>query len=127
MVSLCLVSPACYKDLGMEDRSIADNKITASSFRSDSSKDYKAAYGRLNSLPAGKMGGAWCADQSDRSPFIEIDLGKEMTISGVATQGQSQEPNWVTRYSITHSREKSNWNEYREFGRKKASFCREIA
>lgn len=107
----------------MEDRSIPDSQITASSFKTGINKSYKPAYGRLNNRPSGAMGGAWCAGTSDSSQYLQIDLKKEMTVSGVATQGQLDEANWVVQYSIQHSRDGSNWKDYKEFGYKQACFA----
>ena len=99
----------------MEDRSITDSQITASSFKTES---FRPAYGRLNNRPSGAMGGAWCAGTSDKFQFLQIDLRKEMTLSGVATQGQIDEANWVAKYSIQHSKDGTNWKDYKEFGYK---------
>ena len=112
---------ACFDGLGMENRSIADLQITASSFKSERDKTYKPEYGRLNNKPSGRMGGAWCADQSDTSSYLQIDLKKEMTLSGISTQGQSDEANWVVRYKIEHSLDGVHWRPFKEFGREKAS------
>lgn len=103
----------------MENRSIADVQITASSFKSDRGKTYKAEYGRLNNKPSGGMGGAWCADVSDTSRYLQIDLKKEMTLSGISTQGQSDEANWVVKYKIQHSSDGIQWQSFKEFGREK--------
>lgn len=62
------------------------------------------------------MGGAWCAQMSDKFQYLQIDLNKEMTLSGVATQGQIDAPNWVAKYSIQHSTDGTNWKDYKEFG-----------
>ena len=105
----------------MEDRSITDSQITGSSYKSDGSKTYKPEYGRLNNRPSGVMGGAWCADKSDTSRYLQIDLKKEMTLSGISTQGQSDEANWVVQYSIQHSTDGNTWSPFKEFGRTKAS------
>lgn len=109
----------CFDGLGMENRSIADLQITASSFKSERDKTYKPEYGRLNNKPSGRMGGAWCADQSDTSSYLQIDLKKEMTLSGISTQGQSDEANWVVRYKIEHSLDGVHWRPFKEFGREK--------
>ena len=106
----------------MEDRSITDSQITASSFKTDRNKSFKPAYGRLNNRPSGAMGGAWCAGTSDKSQYLQVDLGKEMTLSGVATQGQIDEANWVATYSIQHSKDGTNWKDYKEFGYKEVCF-----
>lgn len=105
----------------MEDRSIADVQITASSFKSDGGKTYKPQYGRLNNKPSGAMGGAWCADVSDTSRYLQIDLKTEMTLSGISTQGQSDEANWVVKYKIQHSLDGVQWRDFKEFGQEKVS------
>ena len=114
-------SAACSQSLGMEDGSISDGQITASSSKSDRDRSFRPAYGRLNNKPSGAMGGAWCAGTSDMSQYLQIDLNKEMTLSGVATQGQIDAPNWVAKYSIQHSTDGRNWKDYKEFGYSKVS------
>ena len=118
-----VILTACYQPLGMEDRSITDSQITASSFKTDRNKSFKPAYGRLHNRPSGAMGGAWCAGTSDKSQYLQIDLKKEMTLSGVATQGQLDETNWVEKYSIQHSKDGTNWKDYKEFGYKEVCFA----
>lgn len=110
----------------MEDGAINDSQITSSSFKTDGSKSYKAAYGRLNNSPSGVNGGAWCADRSDTSRYLQIDLKREITLSGISTQGQSDEANWVAKYSLKHSKDGINWSPFKEFGREEASciWCR---
>ena len=103
----------------MEDSSIIDSQITSSTFKTDGSKSYRPEYGRLNNKPSGLMGGAWCAARSDTSSYLQIDLKKEMTLSGIATQGQNDEPNWVAKYSIEHSKDGNYWQPFKEFGIKK--------
>lgn len=110
----------------MEDRSITDSQITGSSFRSDGDKTYKPENGRLNNRPVGRVGGAWCADKSDSSKYLQINLKKEMTLSGISTQGQSDEANWVVKYNIQHSKDGVNWVRFKEFGVNQASFVSNV-
>ena len=46
----------CNQALGMEDRTIADDKITASTIFNE---HHAASQGRLNNNPSGKYIGAW--------------------------------------------------------------------
>lgn len=115
---MVIILAACYQPLGMEDRSITDSQVTASSFKAERNKSFKPAYGRLNNKPSGAMGGAWCAGATNKFQYLQIDLRKEMTLSGVATQGQIDQANWVAKYSIQHSKDGSNWKDYKEFGYK---------
>lgn len=105
----------------MANGSISNGQITASSQKISKDKSFKAEYGRLNNKPSGAMGGAWCAQSSDKFQYLQIDLNKEMTLSGVATQGQIDAPNWVVKYSIQHSTDGTNWKDYKEFGHDRVS------
>lgn len=105
----------------MEDRSITNSQITASGYKTDGSKSYKPEYGRLNNRPSGEMGGVWCANNADAFKYLQIDLRTEKTLSGISTQGQGDEANWVAQYSIEHSKDGSNWVSFKEFGQKKVS------
>ena len=105
----------------MANGSISNGQITASSQKIGKDKSFKAEYGRLNNKPSGAMGGAWCAQSSDKFQYLQIDLNKEMTLSGVATQGQIDAPNWVVKYSIQHSTDGTNWKDYKEFGHDRVS------
>lgn len=42
-------------------------------------------------------------------PFLQIDLGRELEINAVATQGSATSPAWVTEYSLDFSNDGHHW------------------
>ena len=71
------ISADCGQSLGMEDRRIPDNSVTASG----SSTDTYPHYARLN----GKRG--WCSKDLNSNAYLQIELGTRHRITAVATQG----------------------------------------
>ena len=56
---------------GVEDGTVEDSSITASSFLDSASQPFS---GRLNSTA-----GAWCPNASDKQQYLQIDLGTVTT------------------------------------------------
>ena len=94
----------------MENRSIPDNNITASS---EKDANTAAKNGRLNS------GSSWCAGTNDTNPYLEIDLQTLHVICAVSTQGNSQADQWVKTYKLQLSTNGSTWTDYKEGGQVK--------
>ena len=101
---------------------IADNHITASSTFNDA---YAPKYGRLHSIVTARGGGAWCSGVTDSNQYLQIDLTRVVTISGIATQGrQSRDSSksWISEYKIWFKGGSSSFVEYKEFGNRKVEF-----
>ena len=96
----------------MDDRSIGDAQITAFSH----TPNHEAFNGRLNHVKTASKGGSWCAAKSDNQQFLQIDLGKKMTFSGIAIQGAGDTQNWVTKYKIQKSDDGKLFEDHLEFG-----------
>jgi lactadherin len=96
----------------MDDRSIDDSQITASS----NTRNYLPNYGRLNNIKSANMGGSWCAGTSDVNQYLQIDMKKKMTFSGIATQGAGDAQNWLTKFKIMKSNDGSSFTVHTEFG-----------
>ena len=103
-------------DLGMESRSIPDNKITASSERNAGKA---AKNGRLNYA----SGPSWCAKGNDHNPYLQIDLQTLHIICAVSTQGNSRADHWVKTYKLQFSTNGSTWTYYKEDGQLKVRSC----
>lgn len=58
------IIPACYTPLGMDDRTISDAQIKASSRFSD---QFRPEFGRLNNVP-----GTWCARTTDKNQWLQV-------------------------------------------------------
>ena len=94
----------------MENGTILDSKITASSEQSASNTTAKN--GRLNYT----SGSSWCAATSDSNPYLQIDLQTLHIICAVSTQGNSQADQWVKTYTLKLSKDGSSWTDYKEDG-----------
>ncbi|XP_072020008.1 lactadherin-like [Amphiura filiformis] len=91
----------CVRPLGMENYEIADDKITASSYHNE---DRLPQYGRLNHDET------WTSKPDDNASWIQVNLGQEMIVTGVVTQGyQSVESG--KRYCVKEFRAKTGLTE----------------
>ncbi|XP_078601177.1 discoidin, CUB and LCCL domain-containing protein 2-like [Branchiostoma floridae x Branchiostoma japonicum] len=88
----------CRDALGMENGTIEDGDITASSYQQ--SRPPSAA--RLNG------NSAWFPSEPFEGSWIQVDLGQQKTVSGVITQGYS----WnyrVTQYQVRYVNNNGTW------------------
>ncbi|XP_038047443.1 retinoschisin-like [Patiria miniata] len=89
--------------LGLEDGTIPDDRIRASSIFSE---EYLAAYARLNN-----HGSSWAAKSSQNS-WIEVDLHDPTVVSGVITQGSTYSHRCVTKYRVRYQSSHSSGYKY---------------
>uniref|UniRef100_A0A3B3ZNM0 Uncharacterized protein n=1 Tax=Periophthalmus magnuspinnatus TaxID=409849 RepID=A0A3B3ZNM0_9GOBI len=85
------------------------------SFFSSSSvfgRDYGAGYGKLQRNQAG----GWVPLDSDRSPWLQVDLGGRRKVVAVATQGRYGSSDWTSRYRLLYSDTQRNWRPYLQDG-----------
>ncbi|XP_071801579.1 retinoschisin-like [Asterias amurensis] len=105
----CAPLKACggFEKLGLEDGSIPDENLSASS--SWAPHDYHTsmstpAGGRLNKIPPdADTTGAWHPMVADTNQWIQVDLGNTTYVTGVLTQGRYDSfggPQWVTKYKV---------------------------
>ncbi|XP_048880676.1 epithelial discoidin domain-containing receptor 1 [Brienomyrus brachyistius] len=102
-------SAQCRYALGMEDGTIPDSDITASSAWSDSTE---AKHGRLST---GEGDGAWCPAGSvypSGSEYLQVDLRTLHFLSLVGTQGRHAEGHgreFARSYRLRYSRDGQHW------------------
>ncbi|KAK3723798.1 hypothetical protein QZH41_019475 [Actinostola sp. cb2023] len=102
----------CEHPLGMEDGTIKDDQISASSY-ADNISVHKPKNGRLNKKRDAKGIGGWAAGSTGKGEHIQIDLGIVKVITKVATQGrQASRVQYVTKYSLSYSNDGENWSDY---------------
>nr|XP_045582104.1 hemocytin-like isoform X3 [Procambarus clarkii] len=96
----------CQDGLGMEDNSISDAQVTASSFMGPEDKPSAA---RLNA------DGAWTADVDENSSdvakkrqWLQVDLEKVKEVTGVVTQGHPRH-NWFVKTFAVQFSETNTW------------------
>jgi len=99
----------CGYALGMESGIVPDAQISASS---DHNSAHRAANGRLNFKPGSGRTGAWSAQRLDQNQWLQVDFQKVVKIDKFATQGRSGANQWVTKYTLSYSRDGIFWNEY---------------
>ena len=93
--------------LGLEDGSIPDADITASSnfvAQGGYAGISTPADGRLNKIPPDDITiGAWQPIVKDTNQWIQVDLGKPTYVYGVLMQGRQDHSNqWVTKYKVQY-------------------------
>ena len=84
----------------MKSGDISNVQFTASS-RAPAESD--AWNGRLNN------GKAWCAGNNDDKQYLQVDLGRILTVARVATQGHPDNLQWVTSYKVAYSMDGIFW------------------
>uniref|UniRef100_A0AAY3ZZX4 receptor protein-tyrosine kinase n=1 Tax=Denticeps clupeoides TaxID=299321 RepID=A0AAY3ZZX4_9TELE len=112
MLTICIneiTISHCRYALGMEDRTIPDSAISASSSWSDSTE---AKHGRLST---GEGDGAWCPLGPvfpSGSEYLQIDLGSLHFLALVGTQGRHADGHgreFVRSYHLRYSRDGRHW------------------
>ena len=102
----CFYFPECGNALGLEDRTIPDSAITASS------NSHLAVKVRLHG------DSSWPSSRARVGEWLQVDLGRIMIVTKVATQGMGylNHPKWVTKYKISSSMDQQSWQHYTENG-----------
>ena len=102
--------------LGMESHLVLDFQISASSWKHSFSGPDKA---RLNlnytfnsNTSEIEQYGSWIAADDDSDPWLQVDFLINVTISGIATQGEDEGEAWVTSYEIAYGSSKSSLQDY---------------
>ena len=85
--------------LGMESGVISDGQISASSLHT---RGYAAKWARLHIRAGGGSQGCWIPSNGDTAPWLQIDLGSTLMILAAATQGNHEQDQWVTSYSLQY-------------------------
>ena len=100
-ISLILSVPpvACQEPLGIESGNVTGAQLTASSFDGN----FQAANAILN------QEGAWVPATNDLNQWLQIDLHRQLLVSGVVIQGRSDVKRWVTRYQVEYALDGVSW------------------
>ncbi|XP_020912618.2 lactadherin [Exaiptasia diaphana] len=103
------------KALGMEDGSIPDSHITASTYNSVKCLPH---FGRLHRKPSLQVDVSWCSKVPGKvGEFLQVNLGSTKTVTKIATQGRYTPTHpsliqFVIQYSISYSTDGSTWENY---------------
>ncbi|CAH1259071.1 MFGE8 [Branchiostoma lanceolatum] len=110
--SRCVAVP-----LGMQNGAIRDSQITASSTHPDCATSTARLH--FEAKPTQSQpgwAGAWCSGSPNANEWLQIDLGSEMPVAGVITQGRSSlhhsSVQHVTSYKLRFSTDGSTWSTY---------------
>nr|XP_046264880.1 contactin-associated protein-like 2b [Scatophagus argus] len=86
-----------------------------SSFTSSSvyARGYGAGYAKLNR----KQGaGGWSPLDTDRYPWLQVDLGSRKQVVAIVTQGRYSSYDWTSKYRLLYSDTQKNWRPYLQDG-----------
>lgn len=71
---------------------------------------------RLHRTRTGRYMGAWVARIRNSNQWLQVSLGRPMTITGISTQGRHDANQWVTRYLVAFSQDNMHFEYYMEYG-----------
>ena len=102
------VSDLC-QPIGVQDvNKIPDSSMTASSYYSTY---YYPYYGRLHGI----RGYGWAPKtKTDRTDYLQVDLGALHSVCALATQGRRIGGKWTTQYKVSLSLDEVSWSFYQE-------------
>ena len=100
----------CHEPLGMEDETIPDDHITASSV---ANKYNRAANGRLHFKLSPGRSGAWSAEHKNKEQWLQVDLGSLAIITEIETQGKKEKNQWVKSYNVSYSLDGESFHSYK--------------
>eukprot|EP00079_Xenopus_tropicalis_P022360 XP_012814230.1 PREDICTED: lactadherin isoform X3 [Xenopus tropicalis] len=110
----------CANALGMEGRAISDAQITSSSMYHGflGLQRWGPNLARLNNKG---MVNAWTANSLDQHPWIQVNLLREMRVSGVITQGASRmgTAEYVKEFKVAYSVDGHEFTFYKSEGKDK--------
>ena len=111
---------ACNEALGMENRAISDEQITASS---EMRSELGANQGRLHNRGGrSNAWGAWTAETTNQNQWLQVDLIETVIVTRSATQGRGNRGtinSWVTKYKLQHSNDGTTFETYAQNGQNK--------
>ena len=87
------------------ENEIANSSMTASSWK-------PGYYPYAARLYKSIGNGSWCAENNKPGEYLQVDIGKERTISRLAIQGDSINNFGVTQFSIVYSQNGVFWKNY---------------
>ncbi|XP_053166904.1 coagulation factor V isoform X2 [Hemicordylus capensis] len=104
-----VIDEGCKLPMGLASGSIQDSQISASDYTSY----WEPKLARLNN--SGKYNAWSTVKKENEDPWIQVDLQREVVITGIQTQGarQSLSSLYTQKYAISHSRNGRRWIPYR--------------
>ena len=104
----------CKTILGMQNYQIPGSAISASTSYDVNSMG--PANGRLHFQAKTGKYGAWAvvSDSDDKFQWFQVDFGRFIKVTGVATQGRQDHAWWVKTYSLSFSYKGIFFKDYKE-------------
>ena len=93
----------------MQSGQIPNSAITASSEYNANGSPF---YARLMSTNAAGKYGGWLAKYNDIGQFLQVDFGKPVKVTKIATQGRYEANQWVNRYTVSSSQDNGVYKDY---------------
>jgi len=93
----------CLSSMASERGLTRQFGMTASSELDDR---HRAGYSRLYGIKS------WCSSSVSPPQYLEANLRKVITVTGIATQGDNEVDKWVTSYTISYGYDKRTWFYY---------------
>ncbi|XP_078346809.1 EGF-like repeat and discoidin I-like domain-containing protein 3 [Oculina patagonica] len=115
MVS-CSRIAVCQDSLGLEDYTIPDSSITASSMVATGTTWYMPGNGRLHFKRISGRYGAWSNGNLRENSWFQVDFGRSVKVTMFATQGRQDVDQWVTKYRVSYSNDGVFFQDYEEGG-----------
>ena len=78
-------------------------------------KNHASYLARLKRLRRGRLMGAWSSRHNNRNQWIQVDLGRKMKVTGVATQGREEANQWVTAFYVLYSSDGVKFSKVKEW------------
>ncbi|KAK3743984.1 hypothetical protein QZH41_010793 [Actinostola sp. cb2023] len=113
---LAVKLPDCSQPLGVQDGSIPNKHIIASSQYSNSR--CPSYFARLHRQRQSSLDSSWCARYKKVGEFVQVNLGSIKTVTKVATQGREVSASYkaynqfVTMYALSYSNDQTTWTDY---------------
>ena len=85
------------RPIGLQNYRIKNAAITASSRWDQNHAPWLA---RLHRSRRGRFIGAWSSRRNDYKQWLQVDMGRSMKVTGIATQGRQDADQWVTAYYV---------------------------
>ncbi|XP_027694732.1 coagulation factor VIII isoform X1 [Vombatus ursinus] len=104
---------SCSLPLGMENRSISDAQVTASSHKTNVFANWAPSQARLNL--EGRTN-AWRPRENGQREWLQVDFWKLMKVTGVTTQGVKSilTSMYVKEFLLSSSLDGKNWTFFRQ-------------
>ncbi|KAG9348654.1 hypothetical protein JZ751_028971 [Albula glossodonta] len=106
----------CYGTLGLKAGVVRESQISASSVWEWSDMNGEPSVWGPPGARLKKAGLPWAAAHSDQHQWLQVDLKREMRITGITTTGSTlmEYPFYVSAYRVQYSQDGQNWLTFRE-------------